>query len=55
MAEPPAKPSSTSSAFGDKEENAIERRSLRDYYVILRERVWIALPLALLVSIGMGY
>jgi len=32
-----------------------QRRSLRDYYVILRERFWIALPLALLVSLGIGY
>jgi polysaccharide biosynthesis transport protein len=23
---------------------AIERRTLRDYYIILRERVWVALP-----------
>lgn len=37
------------------EEDAVERRSLRDYYIILRERVWIALPLALMISIGMGY
>jgi succinoglycan biosynthesis transport protein ExoP len=37
------------------EEDAVERRSLRDYYIILRERLWIALPLALIVSIGMGY
>lgn len=32
-----------------------ERRTLRDYIIILRERFWIAFPLALLVSIGMGY
>ncbi|KXU37962.1 hypothetical protein AXK12_00980 [Cephaloticoccus capnophilus] len=32
-----------------------QRRSLRDYYVILRERFWIALPLALLVSLVIGY
>jgi capsular exopolysaccharide synthesis family protein len=32
-----------------------ERRSLRDYYIILRERVWIALPLALLVAVTLGY
>lgn len=32
-----------------------ERRTIRDYYIILRERLWIALPLALLVSIGLGY
>ena len=37
------------------EEDAVERRSLRDYYIILRERVWIALPLALIVAIGTGY
>lgn len=39
----------------DKEEPAIERRSLRDYYIILREKMWIALPLALLVALGLGY
>jgi succinoglycan biosynthesis transport protein ExoP len=44
---PPPPPSS--------EEDAVERRTLRDYYIILRERLWIALPLALIVSIGMGY
>ena len=33
----------------------VERRSLRDYYVILRERLWIALPVALLVSLSTGY
>lgn len=33
----------------------VERRSLRDYYVILRERLWIALPVALLVSLSYGY
>ncbi len=32
-----------------------ERRTLRDYYIIMRERLWIALPLALLVAIGFGY
>lgn len=53
---PPKSPSaSVASGYGDKEENAIERRSLRDYYIILRERIWIALPLALIVSIGLGY
>jgi len=39
----------------DKDEAPIERRTLRDYYIILRERLWIALPLALIVSIGLGY
>ena len=38
-----------------REEEIIERRTLRDYYVILRERLWIALPLALIVAIGLAY
>lgn len=29
----------------------VERRTLRDYYIILRERVWIALPIAVLVAL----
>lgn len=37
------------------EDEIVERRTLRDYYIILRERLWIALPLALLVSISLGY
>ncbi|MCF3651965.1 GumC family protein [Synoicihabitans lomoniglobus] len=37
------------------DEQLSERRTLRDYAIILRERFWIALPLALLVSIGLGY
>jgi len=32
-----------------------EHRTLRDYIIILRERLWIALPIALLVAIGFGY
>ncbi len=39
---------------GDEEE-AVERRTLRDYYIILRERLWIALPIALIVALGTGY
>jgi succinoglycan biosynthesis transport protein ExoP len=39
----------------DNEDEVIERRTLRDYYIILRERLWIALPLALLASVGYGY
>jgi capsular exopolysaccharide synthesis family protein len=39
------------SAHGN-DEDIVERRTLRDYYIILRERVWIALPIALLVSAG---
>jgi succinoglycan biosynthesis transport protein ExoP len=53
MAEAPVKP--TPPTHADREEEAVERRTLRDYYIILRERLWIALPLALLVSIGYGY
>lgn len=37
------------------EELVNQRRTLRDYYIMLRERVWIALPLALLISLGYGY
>ncbi len=33
----------------------VERRTLRDYLIILRERLWFALPVALLVSLGYGY
>jgi capsular exopolysaccharide synthesis family protein len=33
-------------------EELVERRSPRDYYIMLRERLWIALPLALLVSVA---
>jgi len=36
-------------------DNLAERKTLRDYFIILRERLWIALPLALIVSIGLGY
>jgi len=32
-----------------------ERRTLRDYIIMLRERLWIALPLAILVSVLIGY
>ncbi len=37
------------------DDEVVERRTLRDYYVIIRERLWIALPLALLVAIGFAY
>mgnify|MGYP001214735449 CR=1 FL=1 len=45
-------PSSRSAAL---EDDIVERRTLRDYYVIVRERLWIALPLALLAAIGFAY
>ena len=37
------------------EDDVSERRSLRDYFIILRERLWIALPLAVLASVTLGY
>jgi len=37
------------------ESHVTERKTLRDYYIILRERLWIALPVALLVSLSVGY
>jgi capsular exopolysaccharide synthesis family protein len=44
-----------SGASNSGDEHVIERRTLRDYFIIIRERLWIALPLALLVSLPMGY
>jgi polysaccharide biosynthesis transport protein len=32
-----------------------ERRSPRDFLIILRERIWIALPLAILAAVSLGY
>src|SRR5688572_30559269 len=37
------------------EEHHVERRTLRDYYIILRERLWIALPVAVLVAASLAY
>ena len=54
-ATPPPPPTGPATGLGETDDNIVERRSLRDYYIILRERVWIALPLALLVSVSMGY
>jgi capsular exopolysaccharide synthesis family protein len=34
------------------EDTIVERRTLRDYYIIMRERAWVALPVALVVSLG---
>ncbi|HZZ20708.1 MAG TPA: polysaccharide biosynthesis tyrosine autokinase [Opitutaceae bacterium] len=34
---------------------AVERRTLRDYYVILREHVWLSLPLAIIAAVGFFY
>jgi capsular exopolysaccharide synthesis family protein len=40
-------------SYGD--ETAVERRTLRDYYIILREHVWLSLPLAIITSVGFFY
>ncbi|MBK9989503.1 MAG: polysaccharide biosynthesis tyrosine autokinase [Verrucomicrobia bacterium] len=53
MPEAPLKtPSAGTPHPGD---NVTERRTFRDYLIILRERLWIALPLALIVALGYGY
>jgi len=52
---PPAPAPTGRSGFGDKDDHVVERRTLRDYYIALRERFWIALPLALLVAVSFGY
>lgn len=49
----PSKPATTSLHGNDNQ--VVERRSVRDYYIIIRERLWIALPIALLVGLGVGY
>jgi len=53
LVESTAKPSAHGAAHDG--ENLVERRTLRDYYIILRERLWIALPIALLVAVPIGY
>ncbi len=56
MAQPtPSSLAQHSSSSAAQDEPLTERRTLRDYIIILRERFWIALPLALLVSIGYAY
>ncbi len=55
MSKPDPSPLPANSPPAVRDEELSERRSLRDYVIILRERFWIALPLALLVSIGLGY
>jgi succinoglycan biosynthesis transport protein ExoP len=52
---PPPHAAGSATGSGDTDEHIVERRSLRDYYIILRERLWIALPLALLVAVSIGY
>ena len=59
MAEPTNKssqpPAPSPGSNADRDDEIVQRRTFRDYYIILRERVWIALPLALRISIGYGY
>ncbi|HUJ45311.1 MAG TPA: polysaccharide biosynthesis tyrosine autokinase [Opitutaceae bacterium] len=53
--EPAPPPSAAASAANTRDEHAVERRTLRDYYIIVRERLWIALPVAFLVALPLGY
>ena len=48
-------PQKSNAQNAHQEDDVVERRTLRDYYIMLRERLWIALPLALLISVGYGY
>jgi len=50
-----APPRYTGPSLHGNDNQVVERRSLRDYYIILRERLWIALPVALLVALSIGY
>ena len=36
-------PSPSVKPLHGKDDDIVERRTLRDYYIILRERVWVAL------------
>jgi len=55
MADPtPTKlPKQPGYAYDD--DTVVERRTLRDYYIILRERVWVALPIAVVIGVGFFY
>src|SRR5476651_1696061 len=52
---PPAPGKYPGPSMHGNDHQVVERRSLRDYYIILRERLWIALPVALLVALSVGY
>lgn len=54
-AQHPSSPAKAGPSLHGNDHQVVERRSLRDYYVILRERLWIALPVALLVALSVGY
>ncbi len=49
------RPTKPPASLHGNDEQVVERRTLRDYYIILRERIWIALPVALLVTLIYGY
>jgi len=51
----PVKPAPAAGDPNSGDEHVSERRTLRDYFIIVRERLWIALPLALLVAVPLGY
>src|SRR5262245_53521832 len=55
MADAAAKPPPPPAPPTGPEEEVSERRTIRDYYIILRERLWIALRLAVLVSVTFCY
>jgi capsular exopolysaccharide synthesis family protein len=51
----PASATKPNPSLHGNDEHIVERRTMRDYYIILRERLWIALPVALLVAVSVGY
>ncbi|MFH1497523.1 MAG: polysaccharide biosynthesis tyrosine autokinase [Verrucomicrobiota bacterium] len=55
MAEVPSRPAPQTGRPPAAEQELVERRTLRDYLIIIRERFWIALPLALIVGLGYAY
>lgn len=55
MADAPSKSPAPPLPPDRDEDVAVERRTLRDYYIMMRERLWIALPLALLIAVGYAY
>src|SRR5580692_9916926 len=56
MAETNLKPPSSSyKPLHGKDDDAIERRTLRDYFIILRERFWPAFGAAILIVLPLGY
>jgi polysaccharide biosynthesis transport protein len=50
-----SRPPAPGAGRGADDHRPSERRTLRDYVIILRERLWIALPIALLAAVGLAY